>query len=60
MYYAARNLSSKLIWMTRQLRKKNIVSEIQKWMAAIGNLLLAVFENDKVVVRKWFTEDLNT
>ena len=26
----------------------------------MGNLLFAVSDNDKLVVRKWFTEDLNT
>ena len=51
MNYAATNLSNKRIWMTRQLRKKNLASEIQEWLAAMENLLVAVFDNDKLVVR---------
>ena len=54
MNYAQRNVSNKLIWMTRQLRRINTASEIQDWAAAIhslNNLLLAVSDNDKLVAR---------
>ena len=53
MNYAARNISNKLIWMTRQLRKINLASEIQEWVAAmriLNDLLVAVSDNDRLVV----------
>ena len=53
MNYAARNLSNKLQWMTRQLRWKNEVSEIQHWvsvMQSMNELLVAVLNNNELVV----------
>ena len=52
MNYAARNISNKLVWMTRQLRQINQASEIQEWAAAIrvlNELLVSVSDNDKLV-----------
>ena len=53
MNYAARNISNKLIWMTRQLRKINLASEIQEWLVAmrmLNDILVAVSDNDRLVV----------
>ena len=53
MSYAARNISNKLHWMTRQLRWKNQASEIQEWvsvMQSLNELLVSVLNNNDLVV----------
>ena len=57
MNYAARNLSNKLRWMTRQLRWINQVAEIQDWVAAmqsLNKLILAVTDNSELVEKNEF------